>query len=210
MPELINMQGYTFKRGDRPLDGYTIERAIGRGGFGEVYYALSDSGREVAIKVVQSYEPIELRGVSQCMNLKSPHLVSIFDIKHNEANRPFVIMEYVAGPSLRELLDDSPSGLGEQKAALEGSLAECDSETLQGKFDEFKAHLEDFDGLEMSGSVGEARGLDRVHPVQREGTLRLDQPIPPDPDLPKPGAKTGQWRLDQLQGVPPGLGVSGL
>ena len=100
------MQGFQHKYGDQPLEGYTIQRAVGRGGFGEVYYALSDSGREVALKALQGYEQIELRGVTQCMNLKSPHLVTIFDIRHNEQDRPFVIMEYVAGPSLRELLND--------------------------------------------------------------------------------------------------------
>src|SRR5258707_3405734 len=52
------------------------------------------------------------------MNLKGPHLVSIFDVKHNAAGEPFVIMEYVAGPSLRQLLDEMPSGLGVQKAAF--------------------------------------------------------------------------------------------
>ncbi len=26
---------YTFKHGDRPVEGYTIQRAVGRGGFGE-------------------------------------------------------------------------------------------------------------------------------------------------------------------------------
>src|SRR3954451_12423046 len=107
-----------YKHGDRPLDGFTIQRAAGRGGFGEVYYAVSDSGREVALKAVQGYEQIELRGISQCMNLKSPHLVSIFDVKHNEQGRPFVIMEFVDGPSLRGFLDESPSGLGEQKSAF--------------------------------------------------------------------------------------------
>ena len=112
------MQGFQHKYGDQPLEGYTIHRAVGRGGFGEVYYAVSTSGREVALKTLQGYEQIELRGVSQCMNLKSPHLVTIFDIKHNDQDKPFVIMEYVAGPSLRELLDDSPSGLGTQKAAF--------------------------------------------------------------------------------------------
>jgi len=40
----------------------------------------SDSGREVALKSVQGYEDIELRGITHCMNLKSPHLVTIFDI----------------------------------------------------------------------------------------------------------------------------------
>ncbi len=112
------MQKYQYQHGDRPLEGFTIERAAGRGGFGEVYYAVSDSGREVAIKAVQNYEQIELRGISQCMNLKSPHLVTIFDVKHNDRNEPFVIMEYVSGPSLRDLLTESPHGLGVQKAAF--------------------------------------------------------------------------------------------
>ncbi len=112
------MQKYQYQHGDRPLDGFTIERAAGRGGFGEVYYAVSDSGREVAIKAVQNYEQIELRGINQCMNLKSPHLVTIFDVKHNDRNEPFVIMEYVSGPSLRDLLTESPHGLGVQKSAF--------------------------------------------------------------------------------------------
>ncbi|MEN6337554.1 MAG: protein kinase [Phycisphaerales bacterium] len=112
------MDTYQYKYGDRPLEGYTIQRAAGRGGFGEVYYAISDSGRQVALKVVQSYEQIELRGISQCMNLKSPHLVTVFDVKHNDQGKPFVIMEYVAGPSLADLLKESPGGLGSQKAAF--------------------------------------------------------------------------------------------
>ena len=100
------MPAFRYQNGDRPLDGFTIEHGLGRGGFGEVYYAVSDSGRQVALKVVQNYEEVELRGIGHCMNLKSQHLVSIFDVKHNDRNEPFVIMEYVDGPSLRELLDD--------------------------------------------------------------------------------------------------------
>lgn len=112
------MWAFQYKHGDKPLEGFTIQRAAGRGGFGEVYYAISDSGREVALKAVTGYEQIELRGISQCMNLKNPHLVSIFDVKYNDQNRPFVIMEFVAGPSLRQLLDESPGGLGAQKTAF--------------------------------------------------------------------------------------------
>src|SRR4051794_11221139 len=112
------MWTFQYKHGDRPLEGYTIQRAAGRGGFGGGYQAVSDSGREVALKVVLGYEQIELRGIGHCMNLKSPHLVSIFDVRHNDQGRPFVIMEYISGPSLRQLLDESPSGLGTQKAAF--------------------------------------------------------------------------------------------
>jgi len=110
------MPAYRYQKGDRPLDGYVIEYALGRGGFGEVYFALSDAGREVALKAVQNFEEIELRGISHCMNLKSPHLVMIFDVKHDADGDPWVIMEYVSGPSLREILDESPQGIGEEQA----------------------------------------------------------------------------------------------
>lgn len=111
-------RGYRYRHGDRPLEGYTVRRAAGRGGFGEVYFAVSDGGREVALKVVQAYADVELRGIGQCMNLKSPHLVTVFDVRNGIDGQPIVIMEYVGGPSLRELLDDAPSGLGAQKAAF--------------------------------------------------------------------------------------------
>jgi uncharacterized RDD family membrane protein YckC len=109
---------YTFKHGDRPLAGYAIQRGVGRGGFGEVYYALSDGGREVALKYLRDNPDIELRGVSACMNLNSPHLVKIFDVAQNAEAEFFIIMEYVSGPSLRDLLIAEPQGVGQQKAAF--------------------------------------------------------------------------------------------
>ena len=109
---------YRFKHGDRPLDDYTIQRAVGSGGFGEVYYAISDGGREVALKFLRDNPHVELRGVSHCINLKSPHLVSIFDVKKNSDGDYFIIMEYCSGPSLRDVLIAEPNGLGAQKAAF--------------------------------------------------------------------------------------------
>ncbi len=102
---------YTFGSGSRPLDGYTIKRAIGRGGFGEVYYATSDSGKEVALKLILRNLEVERRGVSQCMNLKCPNLLTIFDMKPSEAGDTFVVMEYVAGPSLANVLKQYPNGM---------------------------------------------------------------------------------------------------
>lgn len=109
---------FTFRHGDRPLDGFTIQRGVGRGGFGEVYYATSDGGREVALKYLHANADIELRGVSNCMNLKSPHLIQIFDVKKNAEGEYFVVMEYVHGPSLRDMLIAEPDGIGHQKAAF--------------------------------------------------------------------------------------------
>ena len=37
---------FTYPSGARPLEGYTIKRGVGRGGFGEVYFATSDAGRK--------------------------------------------------------------------------------------------------------------------------------------------------------------------
>jgi hypothetical protein len=99
---------YTFGSGARPLDGYTIKRAIGRGGFGEVYYATSDSGKEVALKLILRNLDVERRGVIHCMNLKCPNLLTIFDLKTSEADDTFVVMEYVAGPSLASVLKQYP------------------------------------------------------------------------------------------------------
>ncbi len=109
---------FRYQHGEKPLEGFTIQHGLGRGGFGEVYYAISDSGREVALKAVQNYEDIELRGIKHCMNLKHAQLVSIFDIKHSEQGLPFVVMEFVDGPSLRDIMDSHPEGLGPAKAAF--------------------------------------------------------------------------------------------
>jgi len=109
---------YTYRHGDRPLPGYTIKRAVGRGAFGEVYFAVSDGGREVALKRLGENSEIELRGVKHCINIKSPHLVSVFDIATGTDGRPYIIMEFVAGsaPSLRHILAERPQGIGEDRA----------------------------------------------------------------------------------------------
>ena len=64
-----------------PLAGYTIQRGVGHGGFGEVYYATSDAGKEVALKLIRRNLDVELRGIRQCLNLKHPHLLDLYDIR---------------------------------------------------------------------------------------------------------------------------------
>jgi hypothetical protein len=95
----------------RPLSGYTIKRAIDRGAFGEVYYAVSDAGKEVALKLLHTNQEAELRGVSQCLNLKHPNLVAIYDIRTDDEGDAWVVMEYIAGESLETRLARSTGGL---------------------------------------------------------------------------------------------------
>lgn len=102
---------FRYEPESKPLDGYTIKRAIQRGGFGEVYYALSDGGKEVALKLLQANADVELRGIAQCLNLKHSNLLSIFDVKESAAGEQFVIMEYVAGRTLGEVIAEKPNGI---------------------------------------------------------------------------------------------------
>jgi fumarate reductase subunit D len=107
---------FTYKSGTRVLEGYTVKRGLGWGGFGEVYYALSDGGKEVALKLVQRYLDIELRGVAQCLNLKHPNLLQIFDVRKSPGGENWIVMEYIAGPSLQHRLAEVGKGLPAQEA----------------------------------------------------------------------------------------------
>ena len=97
--------------GSRPLEGFTIKRGIGHGGFGEVYFAASDAGKEVALKLIRRNLEIELRGVRHCLNLKHPNLLSVFDIREDARGDKWVVMEYVAGDSLEDVVAAHPDGM---------------------------------------------------------------------------------------------------
>lgn len=103
---------FIYSTGQRVLDGYTIKRGIGQGGFGEVYYALSDGGKEVALKLVRGQNlDVELRGMAQCMNLKHPNLLSLFDLRTDVHGDNWVVMEYISGEPLSGVINRHPEGL---------------------------------------------------------------------------------------------------
>ncbi len=104
---------FTYSSGQRPLDGYVLKRGIGRGGFGEVYFAVSDGGKEVALKLLRASgnSDVEMRGVAQCLNLKHPNLVALYDLKGDPQGDQWVVMEYVSGEPLNVVLNRHPNGL---------------------------------------------------------------------------------------------------
>ena len=102
---------FAYPSGSTPLAGYTIKRGIGAGGFGDVYYATSDAGKDVALKRIQRNLDVELRGVSQCLNLKHPNLVALYDIRYDDEQQAWVVMEYVAGDSLQDVIERHPDGM---------------------------------------------------------------------------------------------------
>lgn len=102
---------YRYPPDSKPLPGYTIKRGVGRGAFGEVYYAVSDGGKEVALKLVQNQVEVELRGVRECLNLDHANLVRLYDVQENDDGEAWVVMEYCDGESLEEAIARYPDGM---------------------------------------------------------------------------------------------------
>src|SRR5207244_12509228 len=95
---------FTYRSGQQVLPGYTIKRGIGLGGFGEVYFAVTDGGKEVALKWIHAQNlDIEMRGVAQCLNLKHPNLVHLYDVRTDAERNHRLVMEYVAGERLSHI-----------------------------------------------------------------------------------------------------------
>jgi hypothetical protein len=119
---------FTYRSGQRPLDGYTLKRGVGQGGFGEVYFAVSDGGKEVALKLLKGHSDVELRGVANCLNMKHPNLVHVYDLKEDSQGDKWLVMEYVLGESMSAVLNRHPHGLplnlvGEWFSALARAVA---------------------------------------------------------------------------------------
>lgn len=102
---------FQYGSGDTPLEGYKIKRGVGSGGFGEVYFAESDSGKEVALKRIQKNLEVEIRGVRHCLNLRHPNLVAIYDIKFDKLEQGWIVMEFIDGDSLRDRMNRFPQGM---------------------------------------------------------------------------------------------------
>lgn len=104
---------FIHSQGDTPLAGFVIERGVGIGGFGEVYHATTKAGKDIALKRIQRNLDIELRGVKQCLNLKHPNLVELYDIQHDDMDTPWVVMEFIGGDSLSDVIRRNPTGMAD-------------------------------------------------------------------------------------------------
>ncbi len=95
------------------LDGrYAIRGRLGAGGMGEVYRAERLLlGDEVALKVVRAtgddpgvLRERFLRESRAAARLRHPHIVTILDFAIDDDGHPYLVMEYLNGPSLGETL----------------------------------------------------------------------------------------------------------
>lgn len=106
MPKVIVEPGTVL------LEKYIVDRVIGKGGMGIVAAARHmELGELFAIKLLlesdlEQTEPIErfLREARACARLKSEHAVRVHDFGRLPTGTPYMVMEYLAGQDLRQIL----------------------------------------------------------------------------------------------------------
>ena len=99
---------------------YEVKTVLGRGSMGAVYVANDPAiDRVVAVKVIQTsvqlsaaefeqYRERFYREAKAAGKLLHPGIVTVFDVGHTEEETPFIVMEYVEGKTLHELLEAGP------------------------------------------------------------------------------------------------------
>jgi len=94
------------------IRGYRLERVVGSGGMGQVYRAEQASlNRPVAVKVLsaelakdQSFVSRFEKEAAALATLQHPHIVTIVDRGETTDGVPYLVMEFIEGPSLREVM----------------------------------------------------------------------------------------------------------
>lgn len=98
--------------GDR-INNYLLAERVGVGSFGEVWKAYHHIFKEpVAIKIPTDPQYVRhlQREGTVIHGLRDPHIVRALDLDPY-ADPPYLIMEYVDGPSVRQLIQKHPGGL---------------------------------------------------------------------------------------------------
>jgi serine/threonine protein kinase len=115
--------------GQRLIERYDVIKKLGQGGMATVYLAQDTRlEREVAIKVIHddqlnSDDGVErfIREARTISSLNHPNIVQIYDIVHHE-NTYFIVMEYIDGHSLHELLAQHDPLSGDQIISIASQI----------------------------------------------------------------------------------------
>ncbi len=98
------------------IEGYKIDRLIGEGGFGQVWRATRHDGMLVAIKIlhlelIRSNDALTRfdRELTAIERLDHRHVVRAYDRGTLLDGRPYLVLEYIDGPSLRDVIHERGS-----------------------------------------------------------------------------------------------------
>ena len=193
--------------GSELVGRFHITRVLGAGGMGTVYVARDATlGREVAIKVHHTAGGAQrLRREAVAMaRLAHPNVVTVFEVG-DLAGRPFVVMEYITGTTLRAHLAAARPGVRGVLALLiaagEGLAAAHDAGLVHRDIKPENV-LIGADGRARVGDFGLARELDSGDQPQPAATASAS-------DLRTPVTQTGAvlgtpayMAPEQFAGVP--------
>jgi eukaryotic-like serine/threonine-protein kinase len=118
-----------FERGER-VAGYTILSKLGEGGMGEVYLAEHRHiARKAAIKVLRPEQSRNEQIISRFFTearaaslIQHPGIVEILDCDVHPSGRAFIVMEYLEGEGLEQLL--ARAGRLDEPGVIAGLLVE--------------------------------------------------------------------------------------
>jgi len=110
---------------------YEILRKLGEGGTAGVYKALDvRSGRPIAIKVIEgpqaktaTWAERLLREVELLRSIRHPNVVSVLDGGRRDDGSPFLVMEYLEGETLGQLMRRTPMLSIEAALAIAAEVA---------------------------------------------------------------------------------------
>jgi len=96
------------------VPGFRLDRLIGEGGFGQVWHAVRDPGDEVValkilhLELVRSIDALTRfqRELDAIERLHHPNVVRAIGHGALDDGRPYLVLEYVEGPSLREVIHE--------------------------------------------------------------------------------------------------------
>jgi hypothetical protein len=101
---------------------YRLTRELGRGGMGVVWLAADTTldDRAVAVKLLPGPLAANVRAVGRlkkeattCLELSHPHIVRLLNFEQDtvRANLAYLVMQYVPGKTLDDLLAEAPDGM---------------------------------------------------------------------------------------------------
>ena len=111
---------------------YAVIERVGAGGMAEVYRARDELlGREVAVKVLserlstdRSFVERFRREAQAAANLSHPNIVSLYDYG-DDGNTYFIVMEFIDGRTLGEIIQDEGPLLPERAAEIAADVAKA-------------------------------------------------------------------------------------
>jgi serine/threonine protein kinase len=108
-PKAIRSSSVDLATGTLLGGKYRLSRRIGQGAMSAVWAAVNqDTSCEVAVKLILGSEP-ELRQrlmreARSCGALKHPNVIDIYDVAQTASGEPFLVMEFLTGETLAQLL----------------------------------------------------------------------------------------------------------